>query len=141
MDSRTRAENIIAHGAKNDDSPARIAKHLDDYGLLMPDLPEPKEIDHRAYRWNSTHTRATYDIRSGAAEEVEAPGGVTAYVDHEGNSEIWLDTDHGEQLLTPAEALALALALLAAAHYAGGNGIQRSCPACRTGRSPLRRGQ
>lgn len=40
MDSRTRTENIIAHGVKNGESPARIAKHLDDYGLLMPDLPE-----------------------------------------------------------------------------------------------------
>lgn len=40
MDNQDRAENIIAHGMKNDDSPARIAKHLADYGLLTPDLPE-----------------------------------------------------------------------------------------------------
>lgn len=43
MDSRTRAENIIAHGVKNGDSPARIAKHLDDYGLLMADLPKSND--------------------------------------------------------------------------------------------------
>ena len=41
MDNCTRAANIIAHGMKNDDSPARIAKHLADYGLLAEDLPEP----------------------------------------------------------------------------------------------------
>lgn len=40
MDNHTRAVNIITHCLKNGDSPARIAKHLDDYGLLTPDLPE-----------------------------------------------------------------------------------------------------
>ena len=43
MDSRARAENIIAHGVKNGESPARIAKHLDDYGLLMADLPKSND--------------------------------------------------------------------------------------------------
>lgn len=40
MDNQTRAANIIAHGMKNDDSPARIAKHLHDYGLLAEDHEE-----------------------------------------------------------------------------------------------------
>lgn len=41
MDNHTRAANIIAHGMKNGDSPARITRHLADYGLLAEDLPEP----------------------------------------------------------------------------------------------------
>ena len=40
-DKMAQAANIIAHGMKNNDSPARIAKHLADYGLLAEDLPEP----------------------------------------------------------------------------------------------------
>ena len=40
MDNHDRAERIIAHGMKNGDSPARIARHLADYGLLAEDLPE-----------------------------------------------------------------------------------------------------
>lgn len=40
-DKMAQAANIIAHGMKNDDSPARIARHLSDYGLLAEDLPEP----------------------------------------------------------------------------------------------------
>ncbi|MFS0092290.1 hypothetical protein ACL1FG_01105 [Corynebacterium striatum] len=96
----------------------RIADALAEAGLLAPDLPEPKEIDRRVYRWSNTHVRAAYDIRSGAAEEVDAPGGVTVYADPESDLEIWVDVDHGEQLLTPKEARALALAVLAAADYA-----------------------
>ena len=42
-DKMAQAANIIAHGMKNDDSPARIAKHLADYGLLAPDLPEAND--------------------------------------------------------------------------------------------------
>lgn len=41
MDNLTSAESIITHGMKNDESPARIAKHLANYGLLVEDLPEP----------------------------------------------------------------------------------------------------
>lgn len=41
MDNYDRAERIIAHGMKNGDSPARIAEHLADYGLLTPDPPAP----------------------------------------------------------------------------------------------------
>ncbi|KKO80642.1 hypothetical protein WU87_03285 [Corynebacterium minutissimum] len=41
MDNHDRAISIIAHGMKNGDSPARIARHLSDYGLLAEDLPEP----------------------------------------------------------------------------------------------------
>lgn len=41
MDNLDQAAHVIAHGMKNDDSPARIAKHLQDYGLLVDDPPEP----------------------------------------------------------------------------------------------------
>lgn len=41
MDNQDRAVNVIAHGLKNGDSPARIAEHLSDYGLLAEDPPEP----------------------------------------------------------------------------------------------------
>lgn len=41
MDNHDRAERIIAHGMKNGDSPARIARHLADYGLLAEDLLDP----------------------------------------------------------------------------------------------------
>lgn len=41
MDNHDRAANIIAHGMKNDDSPARITRHLADYGLLAEDLLDP----------------------------------------------------------------------------------------------------
>lgn len=40
-DKMAQAAHIITHGLKNGDSPARIAKHLADYGLLAPDLPAP----------------------------------------------------------------------------------------------------
>lgn len=42
MGNHDRAANIIAHGLKNGDSPARIARHLADYGLITPDPPEPR---------------------------------------------------------------------------------------------------
>lgn len=55
MDNRTRAANIIAHGMKNDDSPACIARHLDDYGLLTEDLPEPCIYpDTGEHEWHMT---------------------------------------------------------------------------------------
>lgn len=41
MDNQDQAANIIAHGMKNGDSPARIAKHLADYGLLAEALLDP----------------------------------------------------------------------------------------------------
>lgn len=41
MDNLDQAARIIAHGMKNDESPARIAERLADYGLLAEDLPEP----------------------------------------------------------------------------------------------------
>ena len=116
MTNFDRAAHLIMEAARESELPTETAVNaveaLAKAGLIMPDLPEPKEIDHRVYRWNSTHTRAAYDIRSGAAEEVDAPGGVTVYADPEGDSEIWVDVDHGEQLLTPTEARALALSLI-----------------------------
>lgn len=51
MDNHTRAANIIAHGLKNDDSPARIARHLADYGLLAPDDMTWQEADYRPPRF------------------------------------------------------------------------------------------
>ena len=50
-DKMAQAANIIAHGMKNDDSPARIARHLADYGLLAPDLPEPDWGTPRGATW------------------------------------------------------------------------------------------
>lgn len=41
MDNYDRAERIITHCLKNGDSPALVARHLADYGLLTPDPPEP----------------------------------------------------------------------------------------------------
>lgn len=55
MSNQDRAANIIAHGLKNGDSPARITKHLDDYGLLTPDLPEPRIFpDTGEHEWHTT---------------------------------------------------------------------------------------
>lgn len=52
MDNHDRAERIIAHGMKNDDSPARIARHLADYGLLAEDLLDPSVFpDIRELEW------------------------------------------------------------------------------------------
>lgn len=51
-DKMAQAANIIAHGMKNGDSPARIAKHLEDYGLLATDLPEPdRAVDSDEAEW------------------------------------------------------------------------------------------
>ena len=41
MDNYDKAINIIEHGIKNDDSAARIVRHLKDYGLLADDPLEP----------------------------------------------------------------------------------------------------
>ena len=55
MNNHDRASNIITHGLKNGDSPARITRHLDDYGLLAPDLPEPRIFpDTGEYEWHTT---------------------------------------------------------------------------------------
>ena len=52
MDSRNQVENIIAHGLKNGDSPARIARHLDDSCRFMPNIPEPAIFfDHGELEW------------------------------------------------------------------------------------------
>lgn len=73
MDNRSQAANIITHGLKNDESPARIAKHLDNYNLLMPDVPEPATFaDRGELEWaivdgyvnlNSWHIVVNYDER------------------------------------------------------------------------------
>lgn len=52
MDNQDQAANIIAHGLKNGDSPARITRHLADYGLIAPDLPEPD--------WGATYGATWY---------------------------------------------------------------------------------
>ena len=60
MDNYDRAERIIAHGLKNDDSPARIARHLADYGLLTEDLPEP-DRDMLDPKWQKEYEAAWDD--------------------------------------------------------------------------------
>ena len=51
-DKMAQAANIITHGMKNGDSPARIAKHLADYGLLVPTLPAPyTSLSTREWEW------------------------------------------------------------------------------------------
>lgn len=60
MDNRTRAENVIAHGLKNGDSPARIARHLADYGLLADDLPAPT-YDMRDPKWQKEYEESWDD--------------------------------------------------------------------------------
>ena len=50
-DKMAQAAHIITHGLKNGDSPARIARHLADYGLLAPDLPEPDWGTPRGATW------------------------------------------------------------------------------------------
>lgn len=55
MDNKDQAANIIAHSLKNNESPARIAKHLAEYGLLAEDLPEPCIYpDTGEHEWHMT---------------------------------------------------------------------------------------
>ena len=52
LDKHTQAENIVTHGIKNSDSPEHIAKHLSDYGLFVPALPEPdRSVDSDEAEW------------------------------------------------------------------------------------------
>lgn len=52
LDKHTQSENIVTHCVKNSDSPKRIVKHLSDYGLLVPDLPEPdRSVDSDEAEW------------------------------------------------------------------------------------------
>lgn len=101
-DKMAQAANIIAHGMKNDDSPARIAKHLADYGLLAPDLPEANDAG------------------------IIVPGGKGWLLDDENGPVVWTApgglvmvqrVEPGD--LTPDEAHFFALTVLAAAQYAG----------------------
>lgn len=101
MDNHTRAANIIAHGMKNGDSPARIAKHLADYGLLATDLPEAND------------------------PSIFVPDGKGWLLDDENGPVVWTAPgglvmvqriEPGD--LTPDEAHLFALAVLAAAQYA-----------------------
>lgn len=54
MDNKDQAANIIAHSLKNGDSPARIARHLADYGILADDLPAPTH-DMRDPKWQAQY--------------------------------------------------------------------------------------
>lgn len=77
------------------------------------DLPAPKQLEDDVYRCPATHTILRNDYSLGVAMEVEDKGGVTvAY------GEIFMDVDHGEQILSSSDAWNLGLALLAAAKIA-----------------------
>jgi len=105
-DKMAQAANIITHGLKNGDSPARIARHLADYGLLAPDLPGE-------------------DIVSANGTPVWRPDKglmVTAFQDGEvrmGIPPTYPDTEFREAIYTQQSATKQALALLAAAQHAG----------------------
>ena len=102
-DKMSQAANIIAHGMKNDDSPARIAKHLEGYGLLAPDLPEANDLDIPV-----PNGKAWIPCGLTGPSVWTAPGG-----------RIMVQrVEPGD--LTPAEARFFALAVLAAAQYAKG---------------------
>ena len=110
MDNRDRAASIIAHGMKNGDSPARIAKHLQDYGLLAEDLPEPCIYpDTGEHEW---HTVDGY---------VSVEGGVI-HVIHDETDEDWepaeLEPDPCElRFSTTTKGRETAHAILAACDY------------------------
>lgn len=92
-------------------------------GLLAPNLPAPTKIDDYVYCWSKTHTHLMNNWSAGVATEVEARGGVTALA-WDDDAQVWIDVDHGEQILTPEDARSLGLALLAAANHAEEN----QCP-------------
>lgn len=94
-----------------------IAKGLEYAELLTPNLPAPTKIDDYVYCWSKTHTHLMNDWSAGVATEVEARGGVTALA-WDDDAQVWIDVDHGEQILTPEDARSLGLALLAAANHA-----------------------
>lgn len=74
MTNQNQAAKIIAHGLKINESPERIAKQLDEYSLLMPDVPEPAAFaDQGELEWamvdgyvnlNSWHIVVNYDERN-----------------------------------------------------------------------------
>ena len=103
MDNRTRAENIITHGLKNGDSPARIARHLADYGLITPDLPE-------SHREVALHTPEWF---------LDGPISLVVSDPSEGVVSYGSDVHNGafRLVLTKEEAEGIALALLAAANH------------------------
>lgn len=104
MDNLARAENIIAHGVKNDDSPARIAKRLDDYGLLMPALPEAND--------------AGIIVPGGKGWLPQGLTGPSVWTAPGGRVMVQR-VEPGD--LIPKEARDFAYTVLAAANYAGGN--------------------
>jgi len=107
MDNHTRAANIIAHGMKNGDSPARITKHLEDYGLLAEDLPEPCIYpDTGEHEW---HMEDGY---------VSVEGGIIHVIHDEAGDDrepVELDPDPGElRFSTTTKGRETAYAILAA---------------------------
>lgn len=107
MDNHIRAANIIAHGLKNGDSPARIARHLTDYGLLAPDPPAPDtSLSTRELEW---------EVVDGYVNLYD--GEITAYYD-ERNEETYLtdsSPEPGEIRITDTgQGRAVAYAILAA---------------------------
>lgn len=103
-DKMAQAAHIITHGMKNGDSPARIAKHLADYGLLAPDLPEANDLNI-----------ATLNGKGWLPCGLTGPSVWTA----PGGRIMVQRVEPGD--LTPAEARFFALAVLAAAQYSAAN--------------------
>ncbi|MCG7261191.1 hypothetical protein [Corynebacterium guaraldiae] len=103
-DKMAQAANIIAHGMKNDDSPARIAKHLADYGLLAPDLPEAND--------------AGIIVPGGKGWLPQGLTGPSVWTAPGGRVMVQR-VEPGD--LIPKEARDFAYTVLAAANYAGGN--------------------
>ena len=103
MDNHIRAVNVITHGLKNGDSPARIARHLADYGLITPDLPE-------SHREVALHTPEWF---------LDGPISLVVSDPSEGVVSYGSDVHNGafRLVLTKEEAEGIALALLAAANH------------------------
>lgn len=115
MDNRDRAASIIAHGLKNNDSPARIAKHLADYGLLAEDLPEP-DRDLRDPKWQAEHEESWDDPNAPSIWDATAFYSIGVFP---GDNTITVWDDHNPlEPLTIDEVKALRLALHAAEHTA-----------------------
>lgn len=103
MDNKDQAAHVITHGLKNGDSPARIARHLADYGLITPDLPE-------SHREVALHTPEWF---------LDGPISLVVSDPSEGVVSYGSDVHNGafRLVLTKEEAEGIALALLAAANH------------------------
>lgn len=111
MNNHDRAANIITHGLKNGDSPARIARHLADYGLLADDLPAPT-YDMRDPKWQKEYEESWDDHNAPSIWDATPFFSVGVFA---GDDTITVWDDHEPlEPLTIDEVKALRLALHAA---------------------------